>query len=107
MRKFEHQIQNDGVNCGSFVCMFFDELLSVQKNQNRLNGSDPFIFRKKIYQEFIKAGEIEDNLGFCYICSKTEKDTHMMKSFNCWHVYHIDCFKKFYLKYFSIYIFIY
>ncbi|RMZ94333.1 hypothetical protein BpHYR1_031159 [Brachionus plicatilis] len=49
-KKFVHPLQNDGVSCGVFVCMFFESLLNVDVRDNELKIKEkcPYRFRKKI-----------------------------------------------------------
>ena len=89
LRNFEHAYQSDNVNCGSFVCMFFEKLIMNDTRNNYLNLINPKENRLNIFDSFVKFNsQKNEKLIFCYICEKKEADQQNFKHFDCWHTYH-------------------
>lgn len=96
LRKIRHPIQNDGVNCGVFVCMFFKKLLITRKDENDLNlyEESPYRYRKIIFDEFYKENiKFVNNVVLCCACGKKDAKAKLI-GFNCIHSYHPTCLNE-------------
>lgn len=96
LRKFVHPLQNDGVSCGVFVCMFFESLLNVDVREKELKIREkcPYRFRKVIFDELYKENlKYVGKVNLCCICGKKDSDQELL-GFDCIHSYHSKCLKK-------------
>lgn len=85
--QLNHSIQRDSINCGVYVCKFFELLINKKPLQFDDSLNELKIYREKMNILFRN----NSKTNYCSFCGDNlKKDDDILKN-SCFHRYHSDC----------------